>query len=391
MDLFEYQGKQFFASFGIPVSAGRRRRHRRRRRGGRRGASATRSWSRPRCRWAAGARRAASSWPTDADEVRDPRRHHPRHGHQGPHRRAALDRAGLRHRRGVLRQLHPRPLGQEAPRACSRPRAASRSRRWPRRTPTPSPGSTSIRSTGSPTDAGPVPGWRRPSSNPDATDGAVDILQKLYRAYVEGDADLVEINPLILTPDGRVHALDAKVTLDGNAAFRHEWAEYEATQERDEREQAGPREGPPVRRPRRHVGIIANGAGLAMSTRRRRQPGGRRPGQLPRHRRRRQRRGDGQRPRGHQQRPEGAVDLHQHLRRHHQGRGGGQRHRPGPRPGRHRLADRDPPRRHQRRGGPGHPRRARVGPTRLQAHDARRQAPSAAVRRWSAGEDGAST
>ena len=40
-------------------------------------------------------------------------------------------------------------------------------------------------------------------------------------AYVDGDADLVEINPLIFTPDGRVHALDAKVTLDDNAVFRH--------------------------------------------------------------------------------------------------------------------------------------------------------------------------
>ena len=74
--------------------------------------------------------------------------------------------------------------------------------------------------------------------NPDATEGAVDILQKLYTAFTDGDADLVEINPLILTPDGRVHALDAKVTLDDNAAFRHDWAEYEATQVRDEREQA---------------------------------------------------------------------------------------------------------------------------------------------------------
>ncbi|MGE0796651.1 MAG: ATP-grasp domain-containing protein, partial [Acidimicrobiia bacterium] len=57
--------------------------------------------------------------------------------------------------------------------------------------------------------------------NPIATDGAVDILLKLYDAYVKGDADLAEINPLILTPDGRVHALDAKVTLDENADFRH--------------------------------------------------------------------------------------------------------------------------------------------------------------------------
>ena len=57
---------------------------------------------------------------------------------------------------------------------------------------------------------------------------------KLYQAYVDGDADLVEINPLILTPDGRVHALDAKVTLDDNAIFRHpDYTDYDATQVRD--------------------------------------------------------------------------------------------------------------------------------------------------------------
>ena len=62
--------------------------------------------------------------------------------------------------------------------------------------------------------------------NPDATEGAVDILRKLYTAYTEGDADLCEINPLILKPTGEVHALDAKVTLDENAEFRH--ADHEA-------------------------------------------------------------------------------------------------------------------------------------------------------------------
>ena len=57
------------------------------------------------------------------------------------------------------------------------------------------------------------------------------------RCYVDADADLVEINPLILTPDGRVHALDAKVTLDDNSVFRHpEYAEYDETQVRDTRE-----------------------------------------------------------------------------------------------------------------------------------------------------------
>ena len=99
-----------------------------------------------------------------------------------------------------------------------------------------------------------------------ATEGAVDILLKLYRAYVDGDADLVEINPLILTPDGRVHALDAKVTLDANAAFRHDLWEYEATQERDAREQAAHDKGLQYVGLDGSVGVIANGAGLAMST-----------------------------------------------------------------------------------------------------------------------------
>ena len=103
--------------------------------------------------------------------------------------------------------------------------------------------------------------------DPQATEGAVDILLKLYRAYVEGDADLVEINPLILTPDGRVHALDAKVTLDGNAVFRHEdYARFDATQVRDERETAAHEKGLEYVGLEGTVGVIANGAGLAMST-----------------------------------------------------------------------------------------------------------------------------
>jgi succinyl-CoA synthetase beta subunit len=102
--------------------------------------------------------------------------------------------------------------------------------------------------------------------NPKATDGAVAMLLKLYRAYSDGDADLAEINPLILTPDDRVHALDAKVTLDDSAAFRHDWAEYEATQERDEREAAAHAKGLQYVGLDGTVGVIANGAGLAMST-----------------------------------------------------------------------------------------------------------------------------
>jgi succinyl-CoA synthetase beta subunit len=102
--------------------------------------------------------------------------------------------------------------------------------------------------------------------NPAATDGAVDILLKLYEAYTKGDADLCEINPLILKPTGEVHALDAKVTLDDNASFRHEWDAYAATQERDDREQAAHDADLQYVGLEGSVGIIANGAGLAMST-----------------------------------------------------------------------------------------------------------------------------
>jgi len=103
--------------------------------------------------------------------------------------------------------------------------------------------------------------------DPAARDGVIGILLNLYRCYVEGDADLVEINPLILTPDGRVHALDAKVTLDDNAAFRHpEWDAFRGTQEMDDRERLAKDKGLQYVGLDGEVGIIANGAGLAMST-----------------------------------------------------------------------------------------------------------------------------
>ena len=103
--------------------------------------------------------------------------------------------------------------------------------------------------------------------NPAANDGSVAILLALYDAYVQGDADLVEINPLILTPDGKVHALDAKVTLDGNSEFRHpDYEQYDATQVRDEREKEAHAKGLQYVGLDGYVGVIANGAGLAMST-----------------------------------------------------------------------------------------------------------------------------
>jgi len=100
-----------------------------------------------------------------------------------------------------------------------------------------------------------------------AREQTAELLVKLYRCYVEGDCDLAEINPLILTPEGKVHALDAKVTLDENAAFRHpEWDEYRATETEDPREKMAKEKGLNYIGLDGTVGIIANGAGLAMST-----------------------------------------------------------------------------------------------------------------------------
>lgn len=97
--------------------------------------------------------------------------------------------------------------------------------------------------------------------------GVAEILVKLYECFTKGDCDLAEINPLILTPTGEVHALDAKVSLDGSAAFRHpEWAEYSATEELDVREKLAREKNLQYIGLDGTVGIIANGAGLAMST-----------------------------------------------------------------------------------------------------------------------------
>jgi succinyl-CoA synthetase beta subunit len=103
--------------------------------------------------------------------------------------------------------------------------------------------------------------------NPAARSGAISILKQLYKAFVELDADLVEINPLILTPDGRVHALDAKVSLDDNAGYRHpEFEDLRSTASADPREQMARERGLNYIGLDGEVGIIGNGAGLVMST-----------------------------------------------------------------------------------------------------------------------------
>lgn len=100
-----------------------------------------------------------------------------------------------------------------------------------------------------------------------AMKGVVSILGKLYDAYVNLDAMLVEINPLIWTASGEVIALDAKVSVDGNAAFRH--PDFESLQEAttdDPQEREAQERGVTYVKLDGDVGILGNGAGLVMST-----------------------------------------------------------------------------------------------------------------------------
>ena len=96
---------------------------------------------------------------------------------------------------------------------------------------------------------------------------AVELIGALYRAFVESDASLAEINPLIVTGEGRVMALDAKVTLDDNALFRHrELRELRDESEEDPLEVRASRHGLNYIKLDGSVGCMVNGAGLAMAT-----------------------------------------------------------------------------------------------------------------------------
>src|ERR671915_529696 len=93
------------------------------------------------------------------------------------------------------------------------------------------------------------------------------VLAKLYEAFVSEDAMLVEVNPLIVTPDRELRALDAKVTLDGNALFRHpENAALRDPSAEDPQEQMAKERGLIYVKLDGDIGILGNGAGLVMST-----------------------------------------------------------------------------------------------------------------------------
>jgi len=98
-------------------------------------------------------------------------------------------------------------------------------------------------------------------------DQVSDVFVKLYDVYKGEDATLVEVNPLVLTEEGRIVALDGKVSLDENAAFRHpNHAELEDTAAEDPLELKAKENDLNYVKLDGEVGIIGNGAGLVMST-----------------------------------------------------------------------------------------------------------------------------
>ena len=101
----------------------------------------------------------------------------------------------------------------------------------------------------------------------DLTQQMVRTLQGCYRAFTDLDATMVEINPLVITADNRIMALDAKMTFDGNALFRHpQVSELRDKSQEDPRESRAADRGLAYIGLSGNIGCIVNGAGLAMAT-----------------------------------------------------------------------------------------------------------------------------
>jgi succinyl-CoA synthetase beta subunit len=101
----------------------------------------------------------------------------------------------------------------------------------------------------------------------DVVDGVADALVALYEVWLQEDASLAEINPLIVTPEREVKALDSKVSLDGNALYRHPENQGLSDKENeDPLERRAKEEGVQFVKLDGDVGILGNGAGLVMST-----------------------------------------------------------------------------------------------------------------------------
>ena len=100
----------------------------------------------------------------------------------------------------------------------------------------------------------------------EARAGAAALAERLWAVFTDEDATLVEVNPLVLTGDGQVIALDAKVTLDDNAAFRQNFDQFADPTAVDPLEARAKAKHLNYVKLEGEVGIIGNGAGLVMST-----------------------------------------------------------------------------------------------------------------------------
>ena len=102
---------------------------------------------------------------------------------------------------------------------------------------------------------------------PAARDAAADMMKNLYQLFIESDASLVEINPLVVTTDGKLLALDGKITFDDNALFRHpQHAELRDDDEESPAEAEAGRHELSYIELDGNIGCMVNGAGLAMAT-----------------------------------------------------------------------------------------------------------------------------
>jgi succinyl-CoA synthetase beta subunit len=101
----------------------------------------------------------------------------------------------------------------------------------------------------------------------DVVEGVGEVMAKLYEMFNATDATLVEVNPLIVTSQRRVVALDSKVTIDNNALFRHEdIAELRNPADEDPQEAMAKERGVTYVKLDGNIGILGNGAGLCMAT-----------------------------------------------------------------------------------------------------------------------------
>ncbi len=199
------------------------------------------------------------------------------------------------------------------------------------------------------------------------------MLAKLYTTFIAEEATLVEVNPLIVTPEREVKALDAKVTLDDNALYRHpENAALRDVSAEDPQERMAKERGLTYVKLDGDIGILGNGAGLVMSTLDVVAQAGGSPANFLDA-------GGGSKAEAITQavevilsEPEGQGRPVQHLRRDHALRRGRPRPDRGVRPDQPDRAVRRPPRRDQRRRGPQAARRGGAAERARRVDDGRR-------------------